>query len=91
MERNIFERQWVLRDFKKTVGISAGQFQSDMLQQEKELTAESENGFTVYRDHFEKLKRYYQRQYKLLQGYEKNPDKRKEHSDIILSWIRMLD
>ena len=91
MERNIFERQWVLRDFKKTVGISAGQFQSDMLQQEKELTAESENGFTVYRDHFEKLKRYYQRQYKLLQGYEKNPDKRKEHSDAILSWIRMLD
>ena len=26
MERNIFERQWVLRDFKKTVGYSADQF-----------------------------------------------------------------
>ncbi|WP_346916770.1 hypothetical protein [Clostridium sp.] len=26
MKRNIFERQWVLRDFKKTVGYSADQF-----------------------------------------------------------------
>lgn len=26
MERNIFELQWVLRDFKKTVGCSAAQF-----------------------------------------------------------------
>jgi len=30
LQRNIFERQWVLRDFKKTVGVAADNFKKQM-------------------------------------------------------------
>jgi hypothetical protein len=39
----------------------------------------------------EVLKKYYERQYKLLQGYEKDPQKLKENSCHITSWINDLD
>ena len=36
---------------------------------------------------FEKLRMYYQRQYKLLQSYEKNPEKLKEYSKALQHYI----
>jgi NAD(P)-dependent dehydrogenase (short-subunit alcohol dehydrogenase family) len=90
LKRNIFERQWVLRDFKKTVGFSADQFKEKLLYvqglSDKKLSGE----ITEYRTIFEKLQEYYQHQYKLLQGYEKNPELLKENSQIILKWIKEI-
>lgn len=91
LERSIFERQWVLRDFKKTVGMSADEMKSRMLQISK---ACGQNDFFLIDDHkptFLNLKKYYERQYKLLQGYEKDPQSLKENSDFILSWIKELE
>ena len=90
-ERNIFERQWVLRDFKKTAGMSAEQFELDLLRLEQELKRDSKAGLAGYSGHFQKLREYYQRQYKLLQGFEKDPEKLKEHSSVLLSWVKLLD
>lgn len=39
---------------------------------------------------FEKLKQYYKRQYKLLQGFEKDPARLKEHSNTLNQWIMDL-
>ncbi len=85
LTRSIFERQWVLRDFKKTVGTAADAFRKNMvsileLAKRQRLTAE-------YKSEFEKLKTYYLHQYKLLQGYEKNPEMLKKNSQAILGWI----
>lgn len=88
--RNIFERQWVLRDFKKTVGISAEQFLNNMNNLEIELKKENYQILSSYFNSFEKLKKYYERQYKLLQGFEKDPTKLKEHSNILNQWITNL-
>ncbi|WP_255371032.1 hypothetical protein [Anaerosalibacter sp. Marseille-P3206] len=33
---------------------------------------------------------HYSHQYKLLQGFEKDPDKLKEHSDTLIQWITDL-
>lgn len=90
-ERNIFERQWVLRDFKKTVGVSAEQFEHDILRLEQELAEQEGPKPGAYREQLQSLKRYYQRQYKLLQGFEKDPAKLKENSAVLLSWVDMLD
>ena len=89
MTRNVFERQWVLRDFKKTVGISAEQYKKDI----EHLREQLDKQFDIlqYKSHFEKLKQYFQHQYKLLQGFEKNPDKLKENSNIIMSWVDTLN
>lgn len=90
MSRNIFERQWVLRDFKKTVGISAEQCKNEMVRLENELTTEERVDLSQYKGIFEKLKIYFQHQYSLLQGFEKDPDKLRENSDVIKGWIDLL-
>ena len=46
---------------------------------------------SAYSSDFEKLKIYYQRQYKLLQTFEKNPEKRKEYSRALRHYIEDID
>ena len=83
-ERNVFEKQWVLRDFKKTVGASADSFHKLMLLV-LDLTRKGDfDRIANYRPHFEKLKNYHIHQHELLQGYEKNPVKLKEYSQILI-------
>ena len=48
MERNIFERQWVLRDFKKTVGYSADQFLEIMQHIESIILTENDEQISSY-------------------------------------------
>ncbi len=87
MERNLFERQWVLRDFKKTVGDSAEQFRAKMENLENLAQKGSVSKLPSFKLDFERLKAYYEHQLKLLQGFEKNPAKLKENSAIIEDWI----
>jgi len=91
MTRNIFERQWLLRDFKKTVGMSAEQYAIDMIRLKKEVEGQNCIHIPEYKSHFEKLRQYFEHQYKLLQGFEKNPEKLKENSAIIMEWIDTLN
>jgi phosphoglycerate-specific signal transduction histidine kinase len=90
MERNIFERQWVLRDFKKTVGCSADQFLETMKHIESITIGKKNQEVSSYSSDFEKLMTYYQRLYKLLQGFEKDPEKLKEYSKILQGYIEDL-
>jgi hypothetical protein len=90
MSRNLFERQWIVRDFKKTVGMSVDQFGADMSRLKAELAHQQDASLCPYKRHFEKLRLYFQRQHKLLQGFEKDPVKRKDHSDTLTSWIETL-
>ncbi len=89
-QRSIFERQWVLRDFKKFVGISAEQFENDMNVLIADLTTENKINLASYKARFEKLSGYYTHQHKLLQSFEKNPQSLAENSNVILGWIANL-
>lgn len=71
MKRNVFERQWVLRDFKKTVGYSADQFLEITQHIEYVVINKKIQEISTYSSNFQKLMEYYKRQYTLLQGYEK--------------------
>lgn len=90
MGRNIFERQWILRDFKKTVGCSADQFLEIMQRINSIALDKNSQDISSYSYDFEKLMMYYQRQYKLLQGFEKDPEKLKEYSKILQHYIEDL-
>lgn len=85
-ERNVFERQWVLRDFRKCVGRPADEVQARMqeLAQSGGLLAAGD------RPLLEALVRYWQRQDQLLQSFEKDPQKRQAHSRTIHGWIADL-
>ncbi len=90
LTRNLFERQWVLRDFKKTVGMAADNFHM-RIQSMAELAQNKRfYGLAEYKPWLGKLKEYYAHQYKLLQGYEKNPEALKKNSQVILGWMEEL-
>lgn len=91
LKRNVFERQWVLRDFKKTVGSSAEQYKGKMQRVKSIVSQESFEELSDYKVDFEKLKSYYNHQHKLLQGYEKNPQKLKQNSEILIGWIQDIE
>ena len=59
LQRNLFERQWVLRDFKKTVGMAADIFHKQM-QNLLDLTQRKQfDGLAEYIPWLGKLKEYY--------------------------------
>lgn len=89
-KRNIFERQWVLRDFKKEVKLSAEQFKYEMVNVQNLIEQDEFAYLSEKKKLFTSLKKYYEHQYKLLQGYEKDVKKLKDNSQIILSWVEEL-
>jgi hypothetical protein len=87
LQRSVFERQWILRDFKKTAGFSADGFFKEMTS----LLSIAETGrlekIIEYIPHLKKLKAFYLRQYELLKGYEKDPETLMNNSQIITGWV----
>ena len=82
-KRNIFERQWGLRDFKKCVGMTADEVYAameDMKNCGGRLSAQN-------RQLLKSMILYWEHQYQLLQGFEKDRQKLEENSNIIRGWI----
>ena len=72
-----------MRDFKKSVGKSADEVYTIM------QNMRNNNGNLSIDEYklLESLILYWEHQYKLLQGFEKDKEKLKENSEIIKSWI----
>jgi NAD(P)-dependent dehydrogenase (short-subunit alcohol dehydrogenase family) len=84
-KRNLFERKWVLRDFKKTTGMSVDEMQATL----KELRINLETGASTanFVEPLNQLVAYYEHQKELLKGFEKIDKKQKENSRIIDGWV----
>ena len=82
-KRNIFERQWVLRDFKKSVGMTADEVYTVMESMKNSGGSLSEQDRLL----LERMILYWEHQYQLLQGFEKDKKKLEENSNIIRGWI----
>lgn len=89
--RPVFERQWVLRDFKKYTGfapeyfIKSNSYFAVKLQQNKLTHSDIKNL------QLDKLHSYYLHQLVLLRGYEKNQNKLLEYTEAITSWINEIE
>ena len=88
LQRNLFERQWVLRDFKKRVGLPAEDVDNTL--QTARNTLERGESPTLSPALFAKLQAYWQHQYTLLQSFEKDPDQREAYGRQIQAWIADL-
>ena len=88
LQRNLFERQWVLRDFKKRVGMPAEAVDNTL--QTARNTLERGESPTLSPALFAKLQAYWQHQYTLLQSFEKDPDQREAYGRQIQAWIADL-
>jgi NAD(P)-dependent dehydrogenase (short-subunit alcohol dehydrogenase family) len=81
-KRSIFERQWVVRDFKKTAGMSA----EEWLEALKHLESSLEGNGLFTLPPLSKLAGYYEHLAELARGYEKDPEKLEENLRYVNSW-----
>jgi NAD(P)-dependent dehydrogenase (short-subunit alcohol dehydrogenase family) len=86
MSRNIFQRQWILRDFKKTTEMSVDEMTAAL----KELgdRIEMHRPTAQLIEPLNQLSTYYEHQKELLKGFEKFSKKQAENLEIINGWIR---
>jgi NAD(P)-dependent dehydrogenase (short-subunit alcohol dehydrogenase family) len=84
-KRNLFERQWVSRDFKKTTSMSIDEMQTTL----KALGANLKTGASTaeFIEPLNQLAGYYVHQQGQLKGFEKNPQKLEENLKVIDSWV----
>ncbi len=89
-KRNIFERQWMMRDFKKRLGAPPEVFLQTLVSLEEELR---QGGGSVrkYTPELEKLRAYYGNMREMAKGYERNPTKAKEYDEVILGWVEGVE
>ncbi len=80
--RSLFERQWVIRDFRKTTGMSAEEW-LDIL---KSLELDLKEGNNLSLPPLSKLAGYYDHLAELAKGYEKDPAKLQDNLQHVYSW-----
>lgn len=80
--RSLFERQWVIRDFKKTAGMPVEEWLSTLERLEENLRGEG----AVTPPPLEKLAGYYEHLADLAKGYEKDAVKLEENLRYVYGW-----
>ncbi|HMN59022.1 MAG TPA: SDR family oxidoreductase [Anaerolinea sp.] len=81
-KRSLFERQWVIRDFKKTAGMPVEEWLPVLERLEMDLQGEG----AISRPPLEKLAGYYEHLADLAKGYEKDPAKLEESLRHVYAW-----
>ena len=79
--RSLFERQWVIRDFRKTAGMPVEEWLETLRQLEENL----QRGI-VSRPPLERLAGYYEHLANLAKGYEKDPAKLEQSLQHVYRW-----
>jgi len=85
-KRNLFERQWVFRDFKKTTGLSIDEMHTTL--KALEINLKTKASISEFMEPLNQLASYYLHQQEQLKGFEKNPQKLEENLRIIDSWVK---
>ena len=80
--RSIFERQWVIRDFRKTAGMSAEEWLAALERLEIDLRGEGE----MVLPELSNLAAYYNHLAELAKGYEKDTAKLEENLKHVYGW-----
>jgi pantoate kinase len=84
-KRNLFERQWVSRDFKKNTSFSIDEMQAKLKALGDNLKAGASTAESI--DTVNKISGYYMHQQEHLRGFVKNPQKLAENLKITDGWI----
>jgi NAD(P)-dependent dehydrogenase (short-subunit alcohol dehydrogenase family) len=80
--RSVFERQWVIRDFKKTAGMPVEEWLLTLERLKDDLNSEG----AASRPPLEKLAGYYEHLADLAKGYEKDAAKLEENLRHVYGW-----
>jgi predicted O-linked N-acetylglucosamine transferase (SPINDLY family) len=84
--RSLFERQWVIRDFRKTAGWPVEQWLEMLGQLESHLEGHDLQAIKALDAPLSKLAGYYKHLGELAKGYEKDPTKLEESLKHVQAW-----
>jgi NAD(P)-dependent dehydrogenase (short-subunit alcohol dehydrogenase family) len=84
--RPLFERQWMLRDFRKEAGLPVEEWLEGLARLEKALSNRDAAALAQSRLPLERLSSYYGHLAKMAEGYFKDPAQRDEYIAIIHGW-----
>lgn len=90
-ERPLFERQWMLRDFRKNAGMPVDRWLESLDQFEYFLASDQGSKARTERLPLEKLSAYYAHMKVLAAGYEKDAKKLEQHIRVIDRWKNDVD
>lgn len=85
-KRSLFERQWVLRDFKKHAGMPVEQWIETLKDLDRRLNAVQDNAKVRSSADLNNLVNYFKHMQDLLAGWEKDPKKLEENMKILKGW-----
>ena len=85
-QRSLFERQWVVRDFKKHAGMTVQQWLETLDRLEYCLEQGDLGAVAMLRAPLEVLACYYEHLQELAAGYEKDPAKLEEQLTTVRGW-----
>lgn len=90
-KRNVFERQWMLRDFKKYAGRSADEMANALHQYQIAYSKKDAGRLGGLSALLASLSEYYRHQLEMMQGYIKSPEKRREYDTYIKGWLKDIE
>jgi NAD(P)-dependent dehydrogenase (short-subunit alcohol dehydrogenase family) len=85
-ERSFFERQWMVRDFRKRAGMPIESWIQSLLRLEEQLDSAPNGELVVGSPPLPALTAYYAHIGDLARGYVKNPAERDSQLAVILGW-----
>ena len=89
-KKKLFEKQFILSDFKKQMGLPAESFKIQIETLQGQIHNNEWGNFLDSKEMFIKWRCFYEHQIKLLQGYEKNSVKLASDTKLLNSWIENL-
>ena len=89
-KKRLFEKQFILSDFKKQMGLSAESFKMQMEALQGQIGNNEWGSFLDSKEMFLRWRRFYEHQMKLLQGYEKDAAQLAKDTKLLNSWIEIL-
>lgn len=89
-KKNLFQKQFILSDFKKQMGMPAESFKIQIEVMQGQIENNEWGSFLNSKELFIKWRCFYEHQMKLLQGYEKNAAQLESDTKLLNSWIDSL-
>ncbi len=89
-KKKLFQKQFILSDFKKQMGLPAESFKKQLEALQKQIQNHQWDSFLNCKDIFIKLQYFYKHQIKLLQGYEKDATQLANDTKLLNSWVDIL-
>lgn len=89
-KKKLFEKQFILSDFKKQMGLPAESFKIQIETLQGQIHNNEWGNFLDSKEMFIKWRCFYEHQIKLLQGYEKNAAQLASDTKLLNSWIENL-